>query len=46
MNQFQLVRLANGEFSIKSIDCGEIFHPVIGPIAEANQLYIKTNATC
>ena len=36
-----LVRLANGAFSIRSVANGEIFHPVAGPIAEAEALYVR-----
>jgi hypothetical protein len=38
---YELVRLANGEFSIRSRDDCETFHPVAGPIAEAEALYVK-----
>ncbi|HUR59069.1 MAG TPA: MnmC family methyltransferase [Opitutaceae bacterium] len=38
---YELVRLANGTFSLRSIAEGETFHPVIGPIAEAEALYIR-----
>jgi hypothetical protein len=37
---YQLVRLANGAFSIRSLAEGETFHPVIGPVAEAQRLYV------
>ena len=37
---YQLVRLANGAFSIRSLAEDETFHPVIGPAAEAQTLYI------
>ena len=37
---YQLVQLANGAFSIHSIAEGETFHPVIGPVAEAQALYV------
>jgi len=37
---YQLVRLANGTFSIRSLAEGETFHPVIGPVAEAQALYV------
>ena len=37
---YRLVRLANGSHSIHALDCGETFHPVIGPVAEAQALYL------
>jgi hypothetical protein len=37
---YQLVRLANGAFSIRALAEGETFHPVIGPAAEAQALYV------
>jgi hypothetical protein len=37
---YQLVRLANGAFSVRSLAEGETFHPVIGPVAEAQALYV------
>jgi tRNA U34 5-methylaminomethyl-2-thiouridine-forming methyltransferase MnmC len=38
---YQLVRLANGTFSIHSLAEEETFHPVIGPVAEAQALYVN-----
>jgi tRNA U34 5-methylaminomethyl-2-thiouridine-forming methyltransferase MnmC len=38
---YELVRLANGTFSIHSKAEGETFHPVVGPVAEAEALYVK-----
>lgn len=38
---FSLVRLENGSFSINSRAHGETFHPVIGPVAEAEALYVN-----
>lgn len=38
---FSLVRLANGTCSIHSRAHGETFHPVIGPVAEAEALYVN-----
>ncbi len=38
---YALVPLANGTFSIRLIANGETFHPVIGPMAEAEALYIR-----
>ena len=37
----QLVRLANGAFSVRSLAYGETMHPGIGPAAEAEALYIN-----
>jgi tRNA U34 5-methylaminomethyl-2-thiouridine-forming methyltransferase MnmC len=38
---FKLVRLANGIRSVHSVEYGETFHPVIGPVAEAQALYVR-----
>lgn len=38
---YELVGLANGTRSIRSVAEGETFHPVIGPVAEAEALYIR-----
>ncbi len=38
---YALVPLVNGLFSIRLLENGETFHPVIGPVAEAEALYIK-----
>lgn len=38
---FTLVRLANGAYSLRSTAHGETFHPVIGPVAEAQTLYAR-----
>jgi tRNA U34 5-methylaminomethyl-2-thiouridine-forming methyltransferase MnmC len=38
---YQLVQLANGSFSIRSLADGETFHPVAGPITEAEALYVR-----
>lgn len=38
---FELVTLANGTRSIRDLDSGETFHPVIGPQAEAEALYAR-----
>jgi tRNA U34 5-methylaminomethyl-2-thiouridine-forming methyltransferase MnmC len=48
---YTLVPLANGAFSIRLLANGETFHPVIGPMAEAEALYIRQlrlreRATC
>ena len=38
---YKLVELANGGSSIHSLAHGETFHPVIGPAAEAEALYVR-----
>jgi hypothetical protein len=38
---YQLVQLANGAFSVRSLAEHETFHPVIGPVAEAEALYVN-----
>jgi tRNA U34 5-methylaminomethyl-2-thiouridine-forming methyltransferase MnmC len=38
---YQLVRLKKGTYSIRSLAEDETFHPVIGPVAEAEALYVK-----
>jgi tRNA U34 5-methylaminomethyl-2-thiouridine-forming methyltransferase MnmC len=38
---YQLVTLANGIRSIRALREGETFHPVIGPAAEAEALYVR-----
>jgi len=38
---YQIVRLANGAASVRSLAHGETFHPVIGPVAEAEALYVR-----
>ncbi len=38
---YQLVRLKNGTHSIRSLAEHETFHPVVGPVAEAEALYVK-----
>lgn len=40
-DDYQLVQLANGAFSIRSLAEDETFHPVIGPAAEAQALYVN-----
>jgi tRNA U34 5-methylaminomethyl-2-thiouridine-forming methyltransferase MnmC len=39
--QYELVTLANGTRSIRDLESGETFHPVIGPAAEAEALYVR-----
>jgi tRNA U34 5-methylaminomethyl-2-thiouridine-forming methyltransferase MnmC len=38
--EYELVRLANGVHSVRSRAEQETFHPVVGPVAEARQLYV------
>jgi tRNA U34 5-methylaminomethyl-2-thiouridine-forming methyltransferase MnmC len=38
---YKIVQLANGTYSIHSLAERETFHPVIGPAAEAEALYVK-----
>jgi tRNA U34 5-methylaminomethyl-2-thiouridine-forming methyltransferase MnmC len=40
-NDYQLVRLNNGICSVRSLVDDETFHPVIGPVAEAEALYVN-----
>jgi tRNA U34 5-methylaminomethyl-2-thiouridine-forming methyltransferase MnmC len=38
---YRIVRLANGAHSVHSLAHHETFHPVIGPVAEAEALYVR-----
>jgi tRNA U34 5-methylaminomethyl-2-thiouridine-forming methyltransferase MnmC len=38
---YELVQLKSGAFSIRSVADGETFHPVAGPVAEAEALYVR-----
>ncbi len=38
---YELVELVNGVHSVRSVAHGETFHPVVGPVAEAEALYIR-----
>jgi tRNA U34 5-methylaminomethyl-2-thiouridine-forming methyltransferase MnmC len=38
---YQIVTLANGTHSVHSLSHRETFHPVIGPVAEAEALYVR-----
>jgi tRNA U34 5-methylaminomethyl-2-thiouridine-forming methyltransferase MnmC len=38
---FELVRLANGAASVRYADYGETLHPIAGPAAEAESLYVR-----
>jgi tRNA U34 5-methylaminomethyl-2-thiouridine-forming methyltransferase MnmC len=39
--RYQLVRLNNGICSVRSLADAETFHPVVGPVAEAEALYVN-----
>jgi tRNA U34 5-methylaminomethyl-2-thiouridine-forming methyltransferase MnmC len=41
MSEYELVRLANGVHSIRSKAESETFHPVVGPVEEARELYVE-----
>jgi tRNA U34 5-methylaminomethyl-2-thiouridine-forming methyltransferase MnmC len=38
---YKLVRLVGGTHSVHSLAYSETFHPVVGPVAEAEALYVK-----
>jgi tRNA U34 5-methylaminomethyl-2-thiouridine-forming methyltransferase MnmC len=38
---YRLVQLANGVYSVRSLAHDETFHPVVGPSAEAEALYLR-----
>src|ERR1051325_7359248 len=38
---YRIVKLANGAHSVHSVAHHETFHPVIGPVAEAEALYVR-----
>ena len=38
---YRIVKLASGAHSIHSLQHAETFHPVIGPVAEAEALYVR-----
>lgn len=39
--KYQVVQLQNGAHSVRSVAHGETFHPVVGPVAEAEGLYLR-----
>jgi tRNA U34 5-methylaminomethyl-2-thiouridine-forming methyltransferase MnmC len=43
---YKIVRLPNGVFSVHSLAHRETFHPVIGPVAEADALYVRQLRIC
>ena len=40
-SEYRIVQLANGTHSIHSVTERETFHPVVGPVAEAEALYVR-----
>lgn len=40
-SDYELVQVASGAWSVRSVRDGETFHPVIGPVAEAEALYVQ-----
>jgi tRNA U34 5-methylaminomethyl-2-thiouridine-forming methyltransferase MnmC len=38
---YRIVRIANGAHSVHSLAHHETFHPVVGPVAEAEALYVR-----
>ncbi len=38
---YQLVQLKNGSWSVRSLTAAETFHPVVGPVEEAEALYVR-----
>jgi tRNA U34 5-methylaminomethyl-2-thiouridine-forming methyltransferase MnmC len=38
---YRIVRLSSGAYSVHSVAHAETFHPVIGPVAEAQALYVS-----
>jgi tRNA U34 5-methylaminomethyl-2-thiouridine-forming methyltransferase MnmC len=40
-SSYKLVQLANGVHTLHSLEYRETFHPVIGPVAEAEALYVR-----
>ncbi|HUS35656.1 MAG TPA: MnmC family methyltransferase [Verrucomicrobiae bacterium] len=41
MADYEIVRLANGVHSVRSKAENETFHPVVGPVQEARELYVE-----
>ena len=39
--KFQIVTVQSGDRSVRSLEFGETFHPVIGPMAEARGLHVR-----
>jgi tRNA U34 5-methylaminomethyl-2-thiouridine-forming methyltransferase MnmC len=38
---YRIVKLASGAYSVHSLAHGETFHPVVGPVTEAQALYVS-----
>ena len=45
-SRYQLVHLNNGICSVRSLVDAETFHPVVGPVAEAEALYVNQLQLC
>ena len=41
LSGYEVVQLANGAYSVRSATHRETFHPVVGPVAEAEALYVQ-----
>ncbi len=41
MSRYRIVKLASGAHSVYSLAHAETFHPVVGPVAEAEALYVR-----
>lgn len=41
LSSFRLVTVQSGARSVRSVECGETFHPVIGPMQEALALHVR-----
>lgn len=39
--EFEIVTVQSGARSLRSLECGETFHPVVGPMAEALELHVR-----
>jgi tRNA U34 5-methylaminomethyl-2-thiouridine-forming methyltransferase MnmC len=44
--RYRIVKLASGAHSVHSLEHAETFHPVIGPVAEAQALYVRQLRLC
>src|SRR5215471_10704724 len=45
-SRYRIVKLANGAHSVHSLEHAETFHPVVGPVAEAEALYVRQVELC
>ena len=41
MSNHEIVRTRGGTLAMRSLDAGEVMHPGVGPIVEAEQLYVR-----